>query len=116
MPLPLEFTKDRWRCPLGDDDRKDAGVEKLTEDRKFRFCSNNRGGNLTKRAKNRTGVGEKGTSELCPDRRGKFEVRKGERISGMEVRMLYIKVIAGQVNGGGAQSCWRFRLIRLRYD
>jgi hypothetical protein len=63
-------------CQVGDDDRNDADVEKMTEDRKFRFCSNNRGGNLSKRVKNRTGVGEKGTSELCPDRRGKFEVRR----------------------------------------
>jgi hypothetical protein len=63
-------------CPVGDDDRNDADVEKMTEDRKFRFCSNNRGGNLSKRVKNRTGVGEKGTSELCPDRRGNFEVRR----------------------------------------
>jgi hypothetical protein len=76
-------------CPVGDDDRNDADFEKMTEDRKFRFCSNNRGGNLSKRVENRTGVGEKGTSELCPDRRGKFEVRKGERISGMEARMLW---------------------------
>jgi hypothetical protein len=70
-------------------DRRDADDEMWTEDRKFRsefsrrstalkthirFCSDNRGDNLSKRMKNRTGGGEKGTSELCPRRRGKFKV------------------------------------------
>jgi hypothetical protein len=49
--------------------------EMQTEDRKFRFWRNNRGDNLSKRVENRTGQGERGTSELCPRRRGKFQVR-----------------------------------------
>ena len=48
--------------------------EKATEDPKFRFWPNNRGDNLSKRVKNRTGRGENGTSKLCPRRRGKLEV------------------------------------------
>ena len=51
-------------------------VEKMTEDRKFGFCSNNRGDNLSERVNNRIGGGESGTSELCPRRRGMFEVRR----------------------------------------
>lgn len=45
----------------------------MTEDRKFGFRSNNRGDDLSKRMINRTGEGEKGTSDVCPHRRGKFE-------------------------------------------
>jgi hypothetical protein len=51
----------------------DADDEKLTEDPKFRFRPNNRGVNLSKRVKNRTGGGENGTLELCPRWRGKFQ-------------------------------------------
>jgi hypothetical protein len=54
----------------------DDNNEKSTEDRKFRFWPNNRGVNLSKRVKNRTGGGERGTSELCPRRRGKFKVQR----------------------------------------
>jgi hypothetical protein len=50
--------------------------EKFTEDPKFRWL-NNRGDNLSKRVKNRTGGGKKGTSKLCPRRRGKFQSSKG---------------------------------------
>ena len=53
----------------------------MTEDRKFAFWPNNRGDNLSKRVNNRTGEGEKGTSELCPSRRGKFEVQRREWLS-----------------------------------
>jgi hypothetical protein len=52
----------------GDDDNENS-----TEDPKFRFWPNNRGVNLSKRVKNRTGGGENGTLELCPRRRGKFQ-------------------------------------------
>jgi hypothetical protein len=44
-----------------------------TEVPKFRFWPDNRGANLSKQAKIRTGDGESGTSELCPRRRGKFQ-------------------------------------------
>jgi hypothetical protein len=43
----------------------------------FVFWPNNRGDNLSKRVKNRTGGGKKGTSKLCPRRRGKFQSSKG---------------------------------------
>jgi hypothetical protein len=36
----------------GDDEGNDADDERMTEDGKFAFCSNNRGGNLPKRVKN----------------------------------------------------------------
>jgi len=39
----------------------DENNEKPTEDPKFRFWPNNRGDNLSKRGKNRTGGGENGT-------------------------------------------------------
>jgi hypothetical protein len=51
----------------------DDNNEKSTEDPKFRFWPNNRGDNLSKRVKNRTGRGENETLELCPRRRGKFQ-------------------------------------------
>jgi len=52
----------------GDDNNENA-----TKDPKFRFWPNNRGVNLSKQVKNRTGGVEKGTMELCPRRRGKFQ-------------------------------------------
>jgi len=52
----------------------DDDNEKSTEDPKFRFRPNNRGDNLSKRVKNRTGRGENETSKLCPRWRGKLEV------------------------------------------
>jgi hypothetical protein len=55
----------------------DDNNEKRSEDPKFRFWRNNRGVNLSKRPKNRTGDGENGTSKLCPRRRGKFQSSKG---------------------------------------
>jgi hypothetical protein len=54
----------------------DDNNEKRTEDPKFRFWLNNQGVNLSKRIENRTGVGEKGTLELCPGWRGKFQSSK----------------------------------------
>jgi hypothetical protein len=51
----------------------DDNNEMSTEDPKFCFWPNNRGDNLSKRVKNRTGRGENETSELCPRRRGKFQ-------------------------------------------
>jgi hypothetical protein len=59
--------------PKDDDDDDESG----TKDRKFGFCSNNRGDKVSNGLKNRTGRGEKGTSELCRGRKGKFEVRPG---------------------------------------
>ena len=56
-----------------DNDHRRYNNEKPTEDPKFRFWPNNRGDNLSKRVKNRTGRGENGTSKLCPRRRGKFQ-------------------------------------------
>ena len=52
----------------------DDNNEKSAEVRKFGFCLNNRGVNLSKQVKNRTGGGERGTSKLCPRQRGKFKV------------------------------------------
>src|SRR5580700_8827296 len=43
----------------------DADDEMWTKDPKFRFWPNNRGVNLSKRVKNRTGGGENGTLKLC---------------------------------------------------
>jgi hypothetical protein len=54
----------------------DGNNENSTEVRKFGFWPNNRGDNLSKPAENRTGGGERGTSELCPRRRGKFKVQR----------------------------------------